>query len=90
MGGAYNRVPADATAFVQRRHRFLVEHIAGVRLTPAAEQQTAVDWSAASWRLVHTEAANAVVPDADLDGSAHAYWGTNHARLQQIQAPLRP
>jgi hypothetical protein len=28
MGGAYNRVPEDATAFVHRGERFLLEHVA--------------------------------------------------------------
>jgi hypothetical protein len=28
MGGAYNRVPADATAFVHRSERFLLDHVA--------------------------------------------------------------
>ncbi len=94
MGGAYNRVPADATAFPHRDHRFLIEHIAGVRPTAAAaEQQAAAEWSAASWRLVHPAAADAVYPnfpDADLDGWAHAYWGTNHARLRQIKHRYDP
>ena len=29
-------------------------------------------------------------PDADLDGWAHAYWGTNHARLRQIKHRYDP
>ena len=94
MGGVYNRVPADATAFPHRHHRFLIEHLAGVRPTAAAgEQQAAVDWSAGSWRLVHPVAANAVYPnfpDADLDGWAQAYWGTNHARPRQIKRRYDP
>jgi FAD/FMN-containing dehydrogenase len=94
MGGAYNRVPAEATAFAHRHHRFLIEHIAGVRPTAAAaEQQAAADWSAASWRLVHPEAAHAVYPnfpDADLTRWAKAYWGTNHARLRQIKRRYDP
>ena len=77
-----------------RDHRFLIEHIAGVRPTAAAaEQQAAAEWSAASWRLVHPAAADAVYPnfpDADLDGWAHAYWGTNHARLRQIKHRYDP
>ena len=94
MGGAYNRVPADATAFPHRHHRFLIEHIAGVRPTAAAaEQQAAADWSAASWRLVHPVAANAVYPnfpDADLDGWAQAYWGNEPRPAAADQAPVRP
>ena len=94
MGGAYNRVPAETTAFAHRHHRFLIEHIAGIRpAAPDAEQQAAAAWSAESRQLVDAESATAVYPnfpDADRDGWAQAYWGNNHARLQQIKRRYDP
>jgi hypothetical protein len=53
MGGAYNRVPADATAFVHRSERFLLDHVAceGDR------------WLDRSWALAHAFASGRVYPN---------------------------
>jgi FAD/FMN-containing dehydrogenase len=94
MGGAYNRVPPEATAFAHRTHRFLVEHIAAVRATATgAEQQAAADWSDRSRRILAAEASGGVYPnfaDADLLDWADAYWGTNQARLRQVKQRYDP
>jgi FAD binding domain len=53
-GGAYNRVPADATAFAHRGERFLLQHLVQVGGDAApAERAAARDWMARSWTLVH-------------------------------------
>ena len=53
-GGAYNRVPADATAFAHRGERFLIQHLVQVGADAApAERVAARDWLARSWTLVH-------------------------------------
>jgi hypothetical protein len=53
-GGAYKHVRADATAFVHRGERFLVQHLVEVGAdAAAAERGAAHDWLARSWALVH-------------------------------------
>ncbi len=76
MGGAYNRVPPDATAFVHRGARFLLEHVA-----PAGADDTWVD---RSWATAHAHGCGGVYPnfpDPRLDDWALAYHGTNLPRL---------
>jgi len=53
LGGAYNRVPAGATAFVHRDERFLIEHVAS----------TASPWVARSWACVHPWGSGRVYPN---------------------------
>jgi hypothetical protein len=49
MGGAYNRVPAEATAFVHRDELFLIEYAVSVDCEASATQRaTARDWLARS------------------------------------------
>jgi hypothetical protein len=53
-GGAYNRAPSDATAFVHRDELFMVEHV--VMVDPgasSAERAAARAWLARSWASVH-------------------------------------
>jgi FAD/FMN-containing dehydrogenase len=74
MGGAYNRVPADATAFVHRGERFLLEHVS----------DQGPGWVDRSWAIAHAHGSGGVYPnfpDPRLDGWATAYHGDNLARL---------
>jgi FAD/FMN-containing dehydrogenase len=93
-GGAYNRVPADATAFAHRGERFLVQHLVQVGTdAAAAERDTARDWLAGSWALVHPWGSGGVYPnfpDPDLQDWAGAYHGTNYDRLRRVKAAYDP
>jgi FAD/FMN-containing dehydrogenase len=93
-GGAYNRAPADATAFAHRSERFLVQHLVqvGADAVPA-ERGAARDWLARSWALVHPWGSGGVYPnfpDPDLQDWAHAYHGTNYDRLRRVKAAYDP
>jgi hypothetical protein len=93
-GGAYNRVPADATAFAHRGERFLVQHLVMVGADAApAERGAARDWLARSWALVHPWGSGGVYPnfpDPDLQDWARAYHGTNYERLRRVKAAYDP
>ena len=89
-GGAYNRVRADATAFVHRSERFLLKHAATVSpRTPATRKEAAYRRVARSWEIVHPWASGRVFQnfaDPDLDNWAEAYYGPNHDRLTRVKA----
>jgi FAD/FMN-containing dehydrogenase len=93
-GGAYNRVPADATAFAHRSERFLAQHLVQVGADAApAERDAARDWLARSWALAHPWGSGGVYPnfpDPDLQDWASAYHGTNYDRLRRIKATYDP
>lgn len=76
MGGAYNRVGPDATAFAHRNERFLPEHVG----TPG--------WVDTSWAIAHEDGSGRVYPDfpdpALADGPS-AYHGENLDRLRAVQ-----
>jgi FAD/FMN-containing dehydrogenase len=83
-GGAYNRVGADATAFVHRAELFIVQHLAA---------GSAPGWPARSWGLVHPWGSGGVYPnfpDPDLEDWGRAYYGTNYDRLRTIKARYDP
>jgi FAD/FMN-containing dehydrogenase len=83
MGGAYNRVPEDATAFAHRGERFLLEHVA----------DAADPWVDRSWATAHTEGSGRVYPnfpDPALDEWAAAYHAGNHPRLAAIKSAYDP
>ncbi len=83
MGGAYNRVAEDATAFAHRGERFLLQHIA-----PAGDP-----WVDRSWAIAHAEGSGRVYPnfpDPALDDWASAYHAGNHARLTAIKKTYDP
>src|SRR5918995_932520 len=92
--GAYNRVPAGATAFAHREERFLLLHVAVVEPdAPAAERDAARDWLARSWASVHpwgTGRGYPNFPDPDLEDWARAYHGTNFERLARVKARYDP
>jgi FAD/FMN-containing dehydrogenase len=81
MGGAYNRVPADATAFAHRGERFLLEH--------ASPDRTAVR---RSWSVAHPHASGRLYPNfPDLDlTDPTAYHGGNYERLLAIKQAYDP
>jgi FAD/FMN-containing dehydrogenase len=92
--GAYNRIRADATAFVHRDPLFWIKHEAVVPTdATAAERAAARDWASASWASVHSYATGGVFPnfaDADLEDWEHAYYGSNRERLLELKARYDP
>jgi FAD/FMN-containing dehydrogenase len=93
-GGAYNRVPPDATAFVHRDDRYWLKHAAEVDAGASdAEKEAAHDWAARSWGLVHPSGTGRVFPnfpDPDLEDWPRAYFGENLARLRQVKTRYDP
>jgi FAD/FMN-containing dehydrogenase len=89
-GGAYNRMPPDATAFPHRRARFLLKHEA---IASPEHRRSALDWLTASWSVPHpwgTGGAYVNFPDPDLDDWAPAYHGPNLDRLLRVKATYDP
>ena len=93
-GGAYNRVPADATAFAHREDRFLLKHEVVVDAAATqAERHAARGWLSRSWALVHPSGSGGVYPnfpDPDLEDAARAYHGANLDRLRRVKATYDP
>jgi FAD/FMN-containing dehydrogenase len=90
--GAYNRVPADATAFPHREELFLLEHSvvvpAGFDATEAARA-----WLSDSWELVHPSGSGGVYanfPDPDLPDEHRAYWDGNLERVRRVKEKYDP
>ncbi len=82
-GGAYNRVPAGATAFAHREERFLVEHVA----------EASMQWPARSWASVHPWGSGRVYPnfpDPELDEWDEAYYASNRERLLRVKRAYDP
>jgi FAD/FMN-containing dehydrogenase len=93
-GGAYNRVPPEATAFPHRAERFLLKHDAVVDPgAPAPQRRAARDWLDRSWRILHPWGAGGVYPnfpDPELGDWATAYHGANYERLRTVKAIYDP
>jgi FAD/FMN-containing dehydrogenase len=83
MGGAYNRVAKDATAFAHRGERFLLEHVAD-----------ATDpWVDRSWAVAHADGSGHVYPnfpDPALEDWASAYHAGNYSRLAAVKHAYDP
>ncbi|GAB2580731.1 FAD-binding oxidoreductase [Kribbella endophytica] len=83
MGGAYNRVAAEATAFAHRSSRFLLEYVSDV----------GDPWVDAAWATARVDGSGGVYPnfpDPALEDWASAYHGSNFARLQAIKRAYDP
>jgi hypothetical protein len=83
MGGAYNRVAADATAFAHRSSRFLLEYVS----------DPGDPWVDAAWAAGHEDGSGGVYPnfpDPALEDWASAYHGGNYARLQAVKRAYDP
>jgi FAD/FMN-containing dehydrogenase len=93
-GGAYNRVPPDATAFVHRRELFQLKHAAVVDAGAAdGAKDAARRWVDRSWSSVHPWGSGRVFPnfpDPDLEGWGQAYYGPNVDRLVKVKARYDP
>jgi FAD/FMN-containing dehydrogenase len=93
-GGAYNRVPADATAFPHREELFLLEHSVVVPFGfDAAATEAARAWLSDSWELVHPSGSGGVYgnfPDTDLPDEHRAYWGRNLERVRRVKEKYDP
>ncbi len=93
-GGAYNRVRADATAFVHREELFLLQHAVVVNPdASSAEREAARCWLARSWASARPWGSGGVYPnfpDPDLKDWAHAYYGTNYDRLVRVKGRYDP
>jgi FAD/FMN-containing dehydrogenase len=93
-GGAYNRVPHDATAFAHRDQLFLLKHTAEVHPDSSVdEKQAAREWARRSWATVHSYGSGAVYPnfpDPVLGEWHHCYHGRNLERLLRIKAAYDP
>ena len=93
-GGAYNRVPADATAFPHREELFLLEHSVVVPAGfDAAATEAARAWLSDSWDLVHPSGSGGVYanfPDTDLPDEQRAYWGANLERVRRVKEKYDP
>lgn len=93
-GGAYNHLPAEATAFPHRDERFLIKHT--IVIDPAAsggQKKSARRWLERSFGSVHAHGSGGVYPnfrDPDLAGREHAYYGTNHDRLRAAKRQYDP
>jgi FAD/FMN-containing dehydrogenase len=93
-GGAYNRVPTDATAFVHRDELFLLKHSVVVDPSSSAGAKEAAHRQVdASWASVNAWGSGRMFQnfaDPDLDAWADAYVGPNRDRLIRIKARYDP
>ncbi|MFL5798285.1 MAG: FAD-binding oxidoreductase [Actinomycetota bacterium] len=94
LGGAINRVPRDATAFVHRNSRFLAQY--STRWPPGASDQVVdanVAWLDAfhhAMRPFSSGLAYVNYIDPTLTDWQHAYYGANLARLVHVKARYDP
>src|SRR5262245_29881060 len=93
-GGAYNRRPPDATAFVHRDQLFQLKHAVVVDPdAPPANQEAAHGAATRSWASVHPWGSGRVFQnfaDPDLEHWAEAYYGPNYDRLARVKARYDP
>jgi FAD/FMN-containing dehydrogenase len=93
-GGAYNRRPPDATAFVHRDQLFQLKHAVVLHPdAPPANQAAAHAAATRSWASVHPWGSGRVFQnfaDPDLQHWAQAYYGPNYDRLVRVKARYDP
>jgi FAD/FMN-containing dehydrogenase len=94
FGGAINKVPADATAFVHRNALFQAQYYTSWN-SPGAAAGVARQhaWLRSSYADVHPHASGQAYQnyiDPDLTDWRQAYYGANYARLAQVKASYDP
>jgi hypothetical protein len=89
-GGAYNAVPADASAFVHRSELFQLKHAVVVDPSAStAEKESARRQVVRSWSSVRPWGSRRVFQnfaDPDIENWADAYYGGNLGRLVAVKA----
>lgn len=93
-GGAINRVPANATAFVHRNAAFLGQYFVTLPngITPAVMAANRT-WLQSFWKRMRSEASGFAYQnyiDPDLADWQHAYYGKNLQRLVNVKATYDP
>ena len=91
MGGAMNQVPAEATAFPQRKTHFVMN--VHTRWQTADDDQACIAWARDLFKATAPHAAGSVyvnfMPEDETDRVATAY-GPNYARLSEIKRHYDP
>jgi FAD/FMN-containing dehydrogenase len=90
-GGAVNRVPEDATAFVHRDQLFSIQYLAYFGGEAAGRASRA--WISAAHRAMRPFVSGQAYQnyiDAGLDSWQRAYYGRNLARLREVKARFDP
>ncbi len=99
VGGAVNDVAPDASAYVHRRAKVLVELASGwtapsdPAASPAPIPPDIRDWMAELWETVHPHSTGRSYqnfPDPELPDWATAYYGDNLVRLEGLKAAWDP
>jgi FAD/FMN-containing dehydrogenase len=93
-GGAINRVPAAATAFVHRNSlccaQYSVSFATGESAAAVAEHRAWLEQYGRALRPFVSDAAYQNYIDPTLTDWSHAYYGTNLARLQRVKQRWDP
>jgi FAD/FMN-containing dehydrogenase len=94
LGGAVNRVPPGATAYVHRNALFQAQYTTtwpvGSVAAGVARQHA---WQRAFWQSMRPYASGQAYQnyiDPDLTGWRQAYYGANYTRLAQVKASYDP
>ena len=92
-GGALNRIPKGATAFVHRDSRFLAQYFAAAAPGVPAAVSKNRSWLREAHAAIHAEGNGEAYQnyiDPELDGWESAYFGDNLARLRHIKSVYDP
>ena len=94
LGGAINRVPASATAFVHRNDLCSIQYYTSWSVTaPASAQDTQRAWLQDAWQIMRPYVSGYAYQnyiDPTLPDWQHAYYGSNLARLEQVKRRYDP
>jgi len=92
LGGAYARVPTDATAFAHRDRRYFVSVI-NVWLDAAEDEATHRAWTESLWQAIRHEGSGVYVNFLEREGEERvreAYPGPTYERLAAIKRRYDP